>query len=128
MLANLMLSEGRCGDRQFFDQGVIDHFVAASEENPAFGIGWQRAAGERSHWTFGDHASPKAFGHVGWTGTLTVIDPQYDLVIVLLTNQKHSPVQEGRRRLYFEGDRFPTSRFGQTVTRIYEALEDVQAD
>ncbi len=128
MLANLMLSEGRCCDRQFFDQGVIDHFVAASEENPAFGIGWQRAAGERSHWIFGDHASPKAFGHVGWTGTLTVIDPQYDLVIVLLTNQKHSPVQEGRRRLYFEGDRFPTSHFGQTVTRIYEALEDVQAD
>ncbi len=57
---------------------------------------------------------------------LLVIDPQYDLVIVYLTNQKHSPVKEGRRRLYFEGDRFRASRFGRIVTRVYEAFLDVE--
>ena len=121
LLANLMLTGGEGDDVQLFDQAVIDTFTSPSAANPAFGIGWQRADGRRGRWVFGDLASDQAFGHTGWTGTLTVIDPAYDLVVVYLTNQKHSPVREGRR-LHFEGDRFNASRFGRIMTGVYEAL------
>ncbi|MDI5791488.1 serine hydrolase [Bacillus licheniformis] len=36
---------------------------------------------------FGKHASSKAYGHTGWTGTVTIIDPVYQIGIVLLTNK-----------------------------------------
>ncbi|KPK63987.1 hypothetical protein AMJ83_04795 [candidate division WOR_3 bacterium SM23_42] len=39
--------------------------------------------------------SPTAFGHTGFTGTMLVIDPQHDLIIVLLANAVHPKVKLG---------------------------------
>ena len=36
--------------------------------------------------------SRRAYGHTGFTGTSLYIDPEYDLVIVLLTNRVHPTV------------------------------------
>ena len=38
---------------------------------------------------YGDLLSGRAYGHTGFTGTSLVIDPAYDLAIVLLTNRVH---------------------------------------
>jgi len=39
----------------------------------------------------GDILSEAAFGHTGFTGTMIVCDPTYDLVIILLTNRVMNP-------------------------------------
>ena len=39
--------------------------------------------------------SPTAFGHTGFTGTMLVVDPQNDLIIILLANAVHPKVQLG---------------------------------
>ena len=63
----------------------------ASDET--YGLGWRRAGHQARKWHFGPYASPRAYGHTGWTGTVTVIDPEYDLAIVLLTNARHTPIE-----------------------------------
>lgn len=54
------------------------------------GLGWQLNA---FHY-MGGVASPHTYGHTGFTGTSIVIDPQRELVIVLLTNRVH-PTRHG---------------------------------
>lgn len=54
------------------------------------GLGWQLDA---PHY-MGEIASPQTYGHTGFTGTSIVIDPQRELVVVLLTNRVH-PTRNG---------------------------------
>jgi len=39
--------------------------------------------------------SPASFGHTGFTGTMLVVDPQQDLIIILLANAVHPTVKIG---------------------------------
>ena len=52
----------------------------------------------------GELLSPRSFGHTGFTGTSLWIDPEKDLVIVLLTNYVHGekklPLMPVRARLH----------------------------
>ena len=94
ILASVILNRGGYGDIRLFDKSQIDQFLKPSELNVTMGLGWRRAANGERAWQFGPYASPYAIGHTGWTGTVTIIDPFHDLIIVLLTNRKHSPMVE----------------------------------
>ncbi len=52
---------------------------------------------------------------------MTVIDPQYNLTIILLTNKRHSPFVNGR----FEDDSLATGNYTQITTLIYQALNSL---
>ncbi len=43
----------------------------------------------------GDLLSRRCFGHTGFTGTSLLLDPEYDLQILLLTNRVYSPAEGG---------------------------------
>ena len=47
----------------------------------------------------GDLLSDRAFGHSGFTGTLLLVDPEYDLSVVLLTNRVINTTEDGGRFL-----------------------------
>lgn len=49
------------------------------------GLGWVL----HHEGTFFDALGPRSFGHTGFTGTSVALDPDEDLVIVLLTNRVH---------------------------------------
>ncbi len=51
------------------------------------GLGWDLYSAYSSNQ--GDLLSDKAYGHTGYTGTSLVIDPRYDLAVILLTNRVH---------------------------------------
>ena len=75
-------------------------------------------------WMFGSLASDTAYGHTGWTGTVTILDPEYDLGIVLLTNKKHTPVlNPAENSNLFVGDEYATGDYGPVVQAIYEAMK-----
>ncbi len=57
----------------------------------ARGLGWQ---GRRGAGSAIPAMSERAFGHTGFTGTSLWIDPERDLVAVLLTNRIHPEVRE----------------------------------
>lgn len=50
--------------------------------------GYDKKEGDDSN--YGNVASPKCSGHLGWTGTAFLICPKNDLVITILTNRTHS--------------------------------------
>ena len=47
----------------------------------------------------GDFFSDRAFGHSGFTGTVLLIDPEYDVSLVLLTNRTVNAEEDGSRFL-----------------------------
>jgi len=141
ILASVILNRGGYGDVRLFDKSQMDHFLKPSELNVTMGLGWRRAANGERAWQFGPYASPYAIGHTGWTGTVTIIDPFHDLIIVLLTNRKHTPMveecnethsnhvkpnqerkEEPECHLTFTGDSFETGKYGSIISLIYEAF------
>lgn len=125
VLLQVMLNGGGYGKWKFFNEEVIDQFTAASPTNETYGLGWRRNGDEGTmDWMFGSLASDTAYGHTGWTGTVTIIDPEYDLGIVLLTNKKHTPVLDPEQNSnLFAGDEYATGDYGPVVQAIYEAMK-----
>jgi CubicO group peptidase (beta-lactamase class C family) len=66
--------------------------AARSQIDPAVGghsIGWFTPP--NGMLPRGDLLSERAFGHTGFTGTSLVFDPEYDLILILLTNRVYMP-------------------------------------
>jgi serine-type D-Ala-D-Ala carboxypeptidase len=120
----LLALHGGYGYHQVFSPAVLQQFVRPSLSDASVGLGWRTAVTGELNWHFGPYASAYAFGHTGWTGTATLIDPTYNLIVVLLTNKKHSPiVAEGENGYYFAGDRFETGMYGSIMSKIYQAMQ-----
>lgn len=123
VLAQMLLNGGGYGETYLFDSNVINAFIKPDNRFWSYGLGWRRAANGANRWHFGPYASDQAFGHTGWTGTATVIDPALDLAVILLTNARHSPiVEEVEDDLQFTGKQFETGRYGSIVSLVYEAV------
>ncbi len=120
----LLALHGGYGLTRVFDDKVLQQFVRPSVFDHTVGLGWRTATGGDLNWHFGPYASQYAFGHTGWTGTATLIDPYYNLVVVLLTNKKHSPILAGAGDgYYFAGDKFETGMYGSIMSKIYQAMQ-----
>jgi N-acetyl-anhydromuramyl-L-alanine amidase AmpD/CubicO group peptidase (beta-lactamase class C family) len=124
ILASVILNRGGYGDVKLFDKSQLDQFLKPSHLDITMGLGWRRAGNGERAWQFGPYASPYAIGHTGWTGTVTIIDPYYDLIIVLLTNKKHSQIIETKEGKKFAGDTFETGQYGSIISLVYEAFLD----
>ncbi|WP_395340437.1 penicillin binding protein PBP4B [Ningiella sp. W23] len=122
VLAQLVLNGGGYDDAQLFDEATLARFTSPRYGSDGFGLGWRLAADPAMAWHFGPYASTRAFGHTGWTGTATIMDPEYDLAIILLTNKKHSKVIDKNGEPYFEGDSYETGRYGSVMSLVYEAI------
>ncbi|WP_246058429.1 penicillin binding protein PBP4B [Litorilituus lipolyticus] len=122
VLAQALLNRGGYNETQLFTAKVLDQFVKPDDGNGSFGLGWRRANNGDRAWHFGPYASAQAYGHTGWTGTVTVIDPKHDLAIILLTNARHSDIVGDDKQFHFLGKTFETAKYGSVVSLIYEAI------
>jgi len=127
VLQQIMLGGGCYNTRCFFDQTTIDLFTTPDfTHDPGYGLGWRLNVADNGYEPatfFGRYASPRAFGHTGWTGIATLVDPEYNLGIVLLTNKKHTPVVDAQADSNrFVGDTFPISDYRQVMEHIYMAM------
>ncbi len=127
-LASVMLTGGY-GDKSYFSRDVIDLFTAPkSEAYPNYGLGWWREAYHRRDHYFGSVTDSGAFGHQGFTGTLTAIDPDRNLVVVILTNKIHSPMMENDETLgKWNGNFYTTATLG-FASQIIEMSLDKEVD
>lgn len=129
ILASVMLTGGY-GNHRFFAQNVIDLFTAIqNEDDPGYGLGWWREGDHTRDYYFGSVSSSEAFGHQGFTGTLTVIDPANDMVIVILTNKIHSNILEGDETLNtYNGNLYTTATLGFVPQIIEMGLDSESVD
>lgn len=122
VLVQLMLNNGGYGDVRLFDRTVLDEFIKPDIGDHSYGLGWRRSGDGLIKWHFGPYASPEAYGHTGWTGNAVVIDPKHDLGIILLTNKKHTPIENIEGNVQFLGDSFELGKYGSIVSLVYEAI------
>lgn len=127
-LTQLMANQGIYGGRRWIDPDVVADFVkpygdtAALADTSTHGLGWRvnPPTGD-TYWYFSWGPSRTAIGHTGWTGTLTVIDPQRDMTVTLLTNMRHSPViTPGHND--FQTTTMDLSDYTPALGRVYQAL------
>jgi serine-type D-Ala-D-Ala carboxypeptidase len=84
VFAQLMLDGGVAGRMRLFADSIAREFT---KPGPGWrGLGWQTCPGDGS---CGHYLSTRAFGHTGFTGTSMWIDPDRDLVVIVLTNWIH---------------------------------------
>ena len=122
VLAQVMLNKGGYGVKRFFDPSVAGYFTAQQALVSSIGFGWRRQGAQEYTWAFSPLASAGTFGHTGWTGTLTIIDPVEHLIIILLTNAKNTVPAHNTRNSRFEGDYYLAKRYGAITAFIYEAF------
>jgi CubicO group peptidase (beta-lactamase class C family) len=75
-----------------FDAATVSQFTPGSPEDATYGLGGRVNGNASMTPTFGVLASSQTYGHTGWTGTLTAIDPVNHMAIVILGNSLHLPV------------------------------------
>ena len=127
-LASVMLTGGY-GENGFFSPNIIDMFTSPKEEDAAnWGLGWWRQGENQRVWYFGTQAGSETFGHQGWTGTIVMVDPDRDLIIVYLTNKKNSRVTNTKADANkFDGDWYTSATLG-FVPQILSVGMDTDVD
>ena len=93
-------------------------FLTPDGGDATYGLGWRT----NGYYYFHGGPSKAAFGHTGWTGTITMVDPIRDIQIVLLTNMRHSPVTEPPNG--FAAQSFPLAHYAGLICRVYQALAE----
>ncbi len=128
-LASVMLTGGY-GDKSYFSRDVIDLFTAPkSEAYPNYGLGWWREADHKRDHYFGSITTSEAFGHQGFTGTLTMIDPENRLVVVLLTNKISTGMMDNDDTLSkWYGNFYTTATLGFAPQIIEMGIENGSED
>ena len=127
-LCQVMLNNGGYGPNKFWDINTNDYFTARKDALPTWGQGWWRQGDMGRPWYFGVQASRNTIGHQGWTGTLTMIDPTEDLVVVYLTNKINSPVTDNTVNAnQFDGNWYTSSTLGFVANILYQGLESRSA-
>lgn len=127
-LASVMLTGGY-GENRYFSRNVMDAFTAPKKENAAnWGLGWWREGDNQRCWYFGTQSSPNTIGHQGWTGTLTMIDPSENLVVVYLTNKINSRITDPANVNGFNGNWYTASTLGFVAQLLYQGLQNHGTD
>lgn len=128
-LFSVMLTGGY-GNHRFFSQDVIDEFISPQSETVTdWGTGWYRK-GNGSHTRFFSTQAPTtAFGHQGWTGCWSMVDPQTNLVVVYLTNKRNTPVTDPSKSLTeFDGNRYTAGTLGFVPQFLYMGMNTSDKD
>lgn len=125
-LCQIMLNDGGYGNNdRFFSQNVGEYFASRKDSMPTWGQGWWRQGDNGRPWYFGVQSSRNTIGHQGWTGTLTMIDPVDNIVVVLLTNKINSPVTNTEVNANkFDGNWYTSATLGFVANILYQGLED----
>jgi beta-N-acetylhexosaminidase len=86
ILMQMNLQEGQYGGHQYFNNPVISQFATRPYPNNRRGLGWDMSDPEGLGAT-SPLASLGTYGHTGFTGTCTWVDPESKLVYVFLSNR-----------------------------------------
>ena len=130
-LASVMLTGGY-GNNRFFSKDVRDVFIAPQAGGSLnYGIGWWRRGDDRRSWYFGTQSPDSTIGHQGWTGTLTMVDFENNMVLVYLTNTINTPVYNATsidNANRFCGGYYTSSTLGFVPQILYTGMESVGND
>ncbi|MBE77252.1 MAG: hypothetical protein CMG41_05890 [Candidatus Marinimicrobia bacterium] len=100
IFSQMMLNSGLYGWKRIFKQGTVNLFTSRANLVPESSrcLGWDSPSGASSG---GVYLSDASFGHGGYTGTTLWIDPENEVIVILLTNAVH-PNRKNKDPKYFD--------------------------
>ena len=100
IFSQMMLNKGLYGWKRIFQQNTVELFTTKANIIPESSrcLGWDSPSGESSG---GIYLSDNSFGHGGYTGTTLWIDPDNEIIVILLTNAVH-PNRKNKEPKYFD--------------------------
>ncbi len=90
VLMQMYLQKGEYAGGRYFDSNVIKQFTSCAycSTGNRRGLGFDKPEPDATKDSPAcKSASPESFGHSGFTGTFTWVDPKYNLVYVFLSNR-----------------------------------------
>ncbi|MFT5712898.1 MAG: N-acetyl-anhydromuramyl-L-alanine amidase AmpD [Glaciecola sp.] len=127
ILSQTMLNGGGYDDVKLFNQATLARFSNPVGPSNSIALGWQLPDDENRKTLFGRFASASAYGHNSSVGTTVIIDPAFDLAIILLTNKHHTKVTKTENNVEFTTDTFETNKHGLIISMIYQNLIEFEA-
>lgn len=88
-LGDALLNGGNVNGTAIYDQETIDIFTTADEDRFNRGLGWQIGGANENKGYVGKYASDNVFSHAGFTGTQFILDKEYGLQVIILTNKQN---------------------------------------
>ncbi len=90
-LMYVFLKGGKIGDQTFIDKKIVGEFTNYQfpDQKNRRGLGFDKKELGPSVKNAPSLSSPQGFGHSGFTGTYTWVDPKHELIIVFLSNRVH---------------------------------------
>ncbi|MGL4632319.1 MAG: glycoside hydrolase family 3 N-terminal domain-containing protein [Leadbetterella sp.] len=83
-LFQMNLNGGTYNNKVYFSKTTSEFFSRNKSDISHRILGWNKPQNDGNVSQF---ASPQAYGHTGYTGTVVWIDPKYNLVFIFLTNR-----------------------------------------
>ena len=91
-MLQMYLNRGLYGGYRYLKGETIDFFSSRQDSINRRGLGFDKPEyifPENNSPFFSPCASPLSYGHTGFTGTMVLVDPEYDLIVVFLSNRVH---------------------------------------
>jgi beta-N-acetylhexosaminidase len=86
-MCQMLLNGGTYGGVQFLKPETVEMFTQKQYENSHRGLGWDKPNQNDFGGSTSELASPRTFGHTGFTGTCIWVDPEFDLIYIFLSNR-----------------------------------------
>ena len=86
-LGQMLLQEGSYGGLEYYKPETVRRFTSRQFASSRRGLGWDKPVPGEWNSPTSRFASPKTFGHTGFTGTCLWVDPEFDLVYIFLSNR-----------------------------------------
>jgi CubicO group peptidase (beta-lactamase class C family) len=85
LFGQTLINGGIYGWKRIFKEETVELFTLTLQKNGEL-LGWDQPGGFNP---FGVYHSDNTFGHTGFTGTSIWIDPDNNMIVILLTNAVH---------------------------------------
>lgn len=97
ILFQMLLNEGSYGGKKFLESSTIKLFTSQQFDDSRRGLGWDKPeTDKKKNGPTSKFASPKTFGHTGFTGTCAWADPEEDLIYIFLSNRVNPTAENNK--------------------------------
>lgn len=88
VIMQMLLNEGNYGGQHFLNKEIVKKYTTRHPRSTRRGIGFDmKELDANKYLNMSELASESTFGHLGFTGTCAFVDPEQDLVYILLSNR-----------------------------------------
>jgi beta-glucosidase-like glycosyl hydrolase/CubicO group peptidase (beta-lactamase class C family) len=115
ILGQMLLNGGSYGGQQYIQPETVKRFTTRYSNSLRRGLGFDmKQLDSKKKMNMSEEASPSTFGHLGFTGDCIWIDPENDIIYVLLSNRTYPSMSNNK---------FGKKEFRPRIqTAIYEAM------